>query len=301
MIYAAAAMMMAACTNDSDVNAPAEVALQVNATISGTATRLGISGEKFAEGAAVSVFADGESTPKTYTADADGNLSATAGYLLNDDKLTTFTACYPVLSAAGEAIAVNTATSGRSSQSSAEPTDDSQAATAQTDDLDILFAKGKASRALPEMALKFSHVMSKLTFSLTAGDGISASDLGKATLKLSGLVTDGTFSTTTGEVKAGTTKGTINPAVSGASAEAIIVPQAEATILLTLTIGGMDYTKRFTLAPEAGNNYAYPVTVNANGFSLGTVSIKPWNDVEDDEDVRMEYVAPQENEAETAN
>jgi hypothetical protein len=34
------------------------------------------------------------------------------------------------------------------------------------------------------------------------------------------------------------------------------------------------------------------VTVNANGFSLGTVSIKPWNDVEDDEDVGMSYVMP---------
>jgi hypothetical protein len=258
------------------------VALQVNATIENAATRTGFTGTSFAKGTEISLFADGSTTPLTYTAGADGNsFSSTPGYLFGSEQSVKFTAVYPAFEAGGEAITVSTAT--------------------QSNDLDILFANGKASIFAPELSLKFAHVMSKLTFTLTAGDGFTAQELQDATVTLTGITTDATFSTTTGAVTIGSTKGDVTAAkqqsagigggAATATAEAIVVPQS-ATFTLKVTINNMDYTKKLTATLAAGNNYSYPVTLNKQSMTVGSVTIADWTDKEADDDVNMKYQSP---------
>jgi hypothetical protein len=272
IVYAAAATLLAACSNESGINVSEPVALQVNATITNTATRLGYAGKSFVTGTEISLFADGSTTPLTYTAGEDGSsFSSTSGYLFNKEEMVKFTALYPTLETGGEAIPVNTAT--------------------QSDNLDILFANGKASIFAPELTLKFTHVMSKLTFTLVAGNGFTTQELEDATVTLTGITTDGTFSTTTGTVTAGSTTGNISAVKQQTTAEAIVVPQS-ATFTLKVTVNNMDYTKRLTASLAAGNNYSYPVTLNKESMTVGTVTIADWTDEEVEDAVSMRYQSP---------
>jgi hypothetical protein len=283
IVYAAAATLLAACSSESEINVSEQVALQVNATIENAATRTGFTGTSFAKGTEISLFADGGTTPLTYTAGDNGSsFSSTSDYLFNTEKTVKFSAIYPARSEGGEAIAIGTAT--------------------QSDDLDILFASGKASIYAPELTLKFTHVMSKLTFTITAGDGFTAQELQGATVTLTGITTDATFSTTTGTLTTGSTKGDVTAAkqqsagigggaASPVTAEAIVVPQS-ATFTLKVTVNNMDYTKKLTATLAAGTNYSYPVTLNKESMTVGTVSITDWTDKEADDDVSMRYQSP---------
>jgi hypothetical protein len=283
IVYAATATLLAACSSESEINVSEQVALQVNATIENAATRTGFTGTSFAKGTEISLFADGGTTPLTYTAGDNGSsFSSTSEYLFNTEKTVKFSAIYPARSEGGEAIAIGTAT--------------------QSDDLDILFASGKASIYAPELTLKFTHVMSKLTFTLTAGDGFTAQELQDATVTLTGITTDATLSTTTGTLTAGSTKGDVTAAkqqsagigggaASPVTAEAIVVPQS-ATFTLKVTVSNMDYTKKLTATLAAGTNYSYPVTLNKESMTVGTVSIADWTDKEATDDVSMKYQSP---------
>jgi hypothetical protein len=54
----------------------------------------------------------------------------------------------------------------------------------------------------------------------------------------------------------------------------------------------MDYTKKLTATLAAGTNYSYPVTLNKESMTVGTVSIADWTDKETDDDVSMKYQSP---------
>jgi hypothetical protein len=311
IIYAAAATLLAACTNSDEMPTPGTVALQVNATITNANTRLGFSGTTFASGKAISLFADdgttssGTATPITYTANASssantgGDASSKAafspvsgsGYLFNTENDVKFTAIYPAITSDGGSFSVT-------SDGNLSNTSGGNISTAtQSDDLDILFAEGEASIFDPELKLTFSHVMAKLTFNLAAGDGFDATEVQGATVELTSIITDATFNTATGTLTPATTKGEVTANVTSSSsadyaaiAEAIVIPQSEeATFNLKVTYNGMSYTKRLTIKLEAGNNYVYPVTLNKQSLTVGSASIADWDNVEVEDAVRMKY------------
>jgi hypothetical protein len=288
---------------------PGTVALQVNATITNANTRLGISGTTFASGKAISLFAydgttsSGTATPITYTANADASSSASAGgdasskvafspasgsgYLFNTEDDVKFTAIYPAITSDGS---FSVTSDGNLSNTSGG----NISTATQSDDLDILFADGEASIFDPELKLTFNHVMAKLTFNLTAGDGFTATEVQEATVELTSIITDATFNTATGKLTPATTKGEVTATVTSSSAtdyaaiaEAIVIPQSEATFNLKVTYNGMSYTKRLTTKLEAGNNYVYPVTLNKQSLTVGSASIADWDNVEVEDAVSM--------------
>jgi hypothetical protein len=312
IIYAAAATLLAACTNSDEMPTPGTVALQVNATITNANTRLGFSGTTFASGKAISLFADdgttsgGTTTPITYTANADASAGGDAnskaafspasgsGYLFNTEDDVKFTAIYPAITSGGSfSVTSDCKLSNTSGGNISTAT--------QSDDLDILFAEGEASIFDPELKLTFNHVMAKLTFNLTAGDGFDATEVQGATVELTSIITDATFNTATGTLTPATTKGEVKANVTSSSAadyaaiaEAIVIPQSEeATFNLKVTTDNdMSYTKRLTIKLEAGNNYVYPVTLTKQSLTVGSASIADWDNVEVEDAVSMRYQSP---------
>lgn len=291
ILYAAAAMMLAACSQTDEWGTADPVTLQVSATISDATTRVGVAGTTFADGDVISLFDDDATSAVAYTAGAAGQFAG--NYVFQTEGEVAFTACYPAVS---------------------DNSDVTLDLTDQTDALDCLFAKGgKAAAAFPELALTFTHVMSKLTFRLSAGNGFAKADAstdasaeGEATaagiadaeVHLVGLPSSGTFSPATGIVEALSAQDEI-PAVTSASAaqdadlsvEALVLPQSEATFTLKVTIGEMDYTKRLTTPLAPGNNYIFPVTVNKRGLTVGDVSIATWDDEKVDANVTVSVSA----------
>lgn len=288
-------MMLAACSQTDEWGTADPVTLQVSATISDATTRVGVAGTSFAEGDVISLFADDATSAVAYTADAAGQFAG--NYVFQTGGEVAFTACYPAV---------------------ADNSDVTLDLTDQTDDLDCLFAKGgKAAAAFPELALTFTHVMSKLTFRLSAGNGFAKADastdastdasaegettaagIADAEVHLVGLPSSGTFSPATGTVEALSAQDEI-PAVTSVSAakdadlsvEALVLPQSEATFTLKVTIGEMDYTKRLTTPLAPGCNYIFPVTVNKRGLTVGDVSIATWDDEKVDANVTVSVSA----------
>jgi hypothetical protein len=265
--YAGAMLIVTSCSNDPALSEWGSVALQVNATIDAEATtRLGTTATAFTEGNEITVFASEGSTVTgyTYTAAADGTFASTSGYVFNTEQTVQFFAYYPTVSS--DEIAIDL--TGE-----------------QSDALDQLYAESVTAHiAYPTVNFTFKHLMSKLTFVLKDGGGFSSFKDATVTLENVPLTTGTLYPKQRKLVnEAGQTPATITAVLTTeetTTAEVILFPAAEAqTFTLKITLGEISYTKELSLAPTAGINYAYEVTVTKQGLYIASPVITAWNDV----------------------
>ena len=294
--FAAAALMLAACSNEDVTTVPdGEVALKVNATISGTVTRA--SGTTWADNDQIGISTVGTTTQTSYanipytwngsSFDSDG----TDIYFQNLDEVT-FSAYYPF-----------TGTAGTAAGTISVSTDASNQTTANQPKIDFLYTSGAtADKEHPTVDFvgnhAFNHCMTQITIEFKEGSDVDF-DSGLLTgYTLSSMVMSGSFDTANGTATAAdeetedltislsnvsTTNGTYSTSV-------IVFPQEDVTsIPLTVTVNKQTYKATLTVPAynsvtglQAGVNYRFPVTVSKTGLTVGKADIKDWTTVSDD-------------------
>jgi hypothetical protein len=298
----AATLLAAGCAKNNDPGGPPENCdpVHFNATITqtpgGNQTRTTGGGNAWAQGDRVGVFMTAAGTGggtieanHPYTAATTGALTPDGNpmYYPQDGSAVDFTAYYPYDAAATPGTPLTLTVAGQTSA-------DAQNA------LDVLWARtpGK-SESSPAVALPFGHVLGKVTFDITLGDGLDAltgNDI--AAVALGGMPLAASLDLLTGALTAASTTGGFaalkTTATGGAAASftALVVPQTGGTgRTATFTVGGDVFTWTIPAdeAFEAGKNYAYPVTVNRTGVSVGAATIARWYETDHGTGTPAEY------------
>lgn len=301
--FAAAALILAACSNEDIANVPdGEVALKVNAAISGTVTRA--SGTTWADDDRIGISTVGDATQTSYanipytwngrSFDSDG----ADIYFQDAEETVTFSAYYPFTGTVGTAAGTISVSTDASNQTAAKQSK-----------IDFLFATGAtASKGTPTVYFTdnhaFNHCMTRITIEFKEGNDVDFDDNQLTGYTLGGMVMSGSFDTETGEAtadaSASATPLTIElsnvTATSGVYSTSVIVfPQENVTsIPLSVTVNSQTYKATLNVPQttvdgetrtglQPGCNYRFPVTVSKTGLTVGTAEIKDWTPVNDDE------------------
>lgn len=216
----ASGAMLAACTQEklSDEIPAGQVPLQVSSDILTRAYD-----NVWEDGDAIGITGISGSktyTNVSYTTTGDGKFSITNSgeeiYFQNDDEVT-FTAYYPW-----------------NEDTEFENVDTWYQAEQKT--FDFLWAQATGSKASPNVAFSFNHVMSKLVITVKAGDDVTFSEIQNAKLSLSGFNHLGTFDVTDGSTS------TVNNA-----AEYTFAGNTEARYNAPCTENSAESSRTFTL------------------------------------------------------
>lgn len=148
--------------------------------------------------------------------------------------------------------------------------------------LDLLFAKttGK-DKSMPDVSLGFTHAMSRITMTITAGTGLEANDLQHLKVELRGMNTRAQFSTADGSLSNQDTPAaiTIKTAADGTSSQGIILPTSGGTysFVFTLDSTGEAFTWNVPTdkAFKAGEENKYIVSLARTGINI-TTSVSEW-------------------------
>lgn len=127
--------------------------------------------------------------------------------------------------------------------------------------------------------LQFNHALSKLSFALVPGDGISS--LTGAKIEITSLASIADMSLADGTVTATNSGQTItaNTAADGLSSSAIVIPQnlSGSKIIVTLADNASKFEWTFTNAQfEEGKNHQYSITVSKTGIKVSSDDITIW-------------------------
>ena len=295
LLFAAAALTLAACSNDDENLNGGPVAAQVTAGIGGVQTRA--SGTVWENGDAIGISTTSQTQTSyvnmKYTTVGDGNFTHAAdmggedsGMFFQDaDETVTFCAYYPYDEDSNEeslpgeeGIITDVTTTDQTKQST----------------FDFLFATGAtASKSQPTVSFNntvkentsFTHRMSRLVLNITtdANAGFTASDVAKGTYFLSGIKHSGTFNTQDGKATATgdpTTDWKITAANTGTGDKStysmILYPQDVASLTFKATINGQDYTCELTPALAAATSYTYNITVKKTKLEVSNCKIADW-------------------------
>lgn len=292
MSMAAAALVMAGCSNDETDNWAGEIRLSSGLDVQKvTRAATGIQGEKFDSGETIDVFISENTTagqesatvttytqPLVYETGANGELNPPTGlqpYFPASGNGVNIFAYYP---------------SGKVSSVAAGTTLDFTVVADQSGDenykqSDLMYGKpvqNPVTRTSSATALTFTHLLSKVTVTLTSGDGSPSLD--GATVKFKNVKPTTTLTTATGTISAASGTETdiiaLNATSSNLSGSAIIVPQTlpHTFIEVTLANGGVltSNLTDVTEVPFAGSNeYKYDIRVNLTSLDV-TSMISPW-------------------------
>ena len=294
LLFAAAALTLAACSNDDENLNGGPVAAQVTAGIGGVQTRA--SGTVWENGDAIGISTTSQTQTSyvnmKYTTVGDGNFTHAAdmggeasGIFFQDaDETVTFCAYYPYDEDSNEeslpgeeGIITDVTTTDQTKQSS----------------FDFLFATGAtASKSSPTVSFNntvkentsFTHRMSRLVLNITtdANAGFTASDVAKGTYFLSGIKHSGTNTQDGKAIATGapTTDWQITAANTGTGDEftysMILYPQDVASLTFKATINGQDYTCELTPALAAATSYTYNITVKKTKLEVSNCEIANW-------------------------
>lgn len=157
--------------------------------------------------------------------------------------------------------------------------------------IDVLYAKAtNVAKSKTAVNLDFEHAMSMITLNVKAGDGINPADvqnLAATAVKIGSMPLTADLDLHSGTLTSGAA-GDFNPlktattATYNATFSAIIVPQPTGGSGRTVvfTVGGSPYTWAIPAGDTflAGTNYAYPVTVQKSGITVGTATITKWTE-----------------------
>ena len=295
LFLAAAALTLAACSNDDENLNGGSVAAQVTAGIGGVQTRA--SGTTWDSGDAIGISTTSQTQTSyvnmKYTTSGGGNFTHAAelggedsGMFFQDaDETVTFCAYYPYDEDSNEeslpgeeGIITDVTTTDQTKQST----------------FDFLFATGAtASKSQPTVSFNntvkentsFTHRMSRLVLNITtdANAGFTASDVAKGTYFLSGIKHSGTFDTQDGTAAATgdpTTDWQITAVNTGIDNEVtysmILYPQSVTSLTFKATINGQDYTCELTPALAAATSYTYNITVKKTKLEVSNCEIADW-------------------------
>ena len=279
--FAALALSLAACTNDTENLNDGTVAAVINAEISdavstrasGTAwaerDEIGISENRFGYTNVPDRLENGKFIP--------------AGTIIffQDDDPTTFSAYYPYDADGGTLTATTDATAQQN-----QPAIDflyATGATASTHNPEVNFTDDTAAGGTD---CSFHHCMSQITLTFEAGSGVDFTTIKPTGYTLSGLMLTGSFDTTTGtaETDDATAAQDLDMTLTNGAltASVILFPQTKASIGLSVYYNSQPYTATLTIpdgALKAGNNYTYTVTVRNKDLSISSATISDWNPV----------------------
>lgn len=293
LILAAAAMTLAACSNDDDCSK--KVAAQISAGLSAANTRA-VDATWNADKIGVSVTGGTSYTNQQYSTTSTGTTAGfTAvgdGIFFQDTQTCTFSAYAPYQSAGGT-VDVDTKNNNTSDKQESIDFLYAAEATASESSPKVSFTDNTASSGKD---CSFHHKMARLQIVLqtSTADGFSASDIFDAENKvtLSGLKHTGTFDTTTGTaaVSASATavndwditscKHTDDESAYTRTYSLILLPQdaSQTKLPIKITINGNTYTNDSDIKPnlEAGYSYTYTITVKKTGLTVSGCTIAAW-------------------------
>lgn len=264
IIYALAAMTFAACSSES-LETPAP--LTINATIDGETTRAEVS--SFKVGDFIGVFAGGETdVPFTTTDGVNFRISETshtAIYFKSEEMEVK--AYYPY-------------------------NDDGSFSTTDQDDVsDYLYAEGTASIETGTADLEFQHLMSKLTFNISYGEGYSSSEsLSHYSIEVSGIKTTGTFTAPGDVVATGGEDGVMVQDCWESPATLLVIPQDIKSFTLTVLIDRNSFSATVPVKGgklEDGKNYIFTAKVDKEKLTVSSSSVIAGWDKKDPADVNV--------------
>lgn len=159
-------------------------------------------------------------------------------------------------------------------------------------ELDLLYSDNlkNVSATQNVQTLTFKHMLSKLVFNVTAGDGYEPSDLENLTLTVRNVQTDGVFSLATGEVNIedGAEFKNVSSLISSKEAsivgEVIVLPQTCAGTQVVIALASGDgYVMKLTTEGNmwlTGCKYTYDIVLSKNQETEGTLSgeITDWSE-----------------------
>lgn len=310
ILFATAALALAACSNDDDSlcgnNGPVEA--RITAGVSGPTTRA-IDNKWEADEIGVMVksvtgttsgvtsvmanmYKNVKYTTNSTTADAANFQSAGASIFFQDaNETVTFSAYGPYQTSAAANALPGRDADGVIYASTADQRDRSKQKI-----IDYIFATGAtASRTNPTVVFNganaFKHKMSRLIIVVKPGDDVSMDDLGKTTnnFELNGLKHNGNFNVTTGEATATgvasdwslTGNGYQLRIPEGYTFTSILYPQTLSNPLtFKATIDGQSYVNSSAIRPALaeGMSYTYTITVKKTGLSVSGCTIENWGD-----------------------
>lgn len=262
-------MFFAACSSNEKDEPTSQVPLSIDATLSSATTR----------GEAVTSFA-ADSQLGVYMGDYKNCLFTTSDG-------TTFT---PATSTSASNIIYFDSETEEVEAYYPYSEETSVALDATSDDglPDLLYAKGTGRLATGKAKLQFDHLLSRITFQLTLGDGFSAALSYKLTL--SGLVAQGTFNapsevTLSNESTASdiTAEGSFysTAAAITSTCSLMVLPQTpsgDVTLTCQFDENGPEFTATvpLTAALDAGNNYVFSAKIDKNGLTVTGSGVTEW-------------------------
>ena len=272
-LFAAAALTLAACSNDeSDNQLQNDNVIRFSSTV-GTATRAGSNLLKgnFANGTEVKVKLTAADNSVTYDA---------VNYTVGDEGALTTDPVqyYPASGSNVSAYAYYPANASIEA-------DGFQVATNQSADddyetSDLMYASIPTLNKTSTNNLEFRHVLSKIVVTLAAGTGFDASELADVTIALNGVKYKGTFDPAAGTFTPADDTQTITLATAASTAPhaAVVVPQDMSGKEIAVTIGNgtpVAYSIPASTTFNPGTVYSYTITVAKTGISV-TSSIAGW-------------------------
>ena len=280
LIFAAAALTLAACSNDDENlnNEPVELRLSSGLGVETRATD--VQNDQIANGETVYAWVDeSDGTPYINAweliARGNGGFRGTTQYFPQSGNNVNI---YAIHGNFGTTSFTENVTNFPTSLTHTVSGTQTDAADVAKSDLLYAFAQNVSRNNGPTVPLTFNHLLSKVLVKLKAGDGLDDTDLTGATLSIEGTKPDVSFALdkTTG-ISAITAAGntasiTLTSSVSD-YAEAIIVPQTLANntrfIQVTLSDGAeLYYTLPQEVEFKSGKKYTYDITVNLTELTV---------------------------------
>jgi hypothetical protein len=282
ILYATAAMMIAACSNEVNDEKDALQALTIQADI---ASQTRVANNAFEKDDAIGIHVVSTATNGLtagsnvqYTAkDANGNFESTEPIYFKDQNAVNIYAYYPYT----------------------ESLTDNAISVARTDQTDYLYAKKEnVAYNATKQQLTFDHVMAQFTLTVKAGTGVTSLDnLTSVTLK--GLDSVGSFNTKTGALTsstaadyalaatdftattAATTRDEATTSVTSKYVTRLLFPTSGKTeIPVDVVFDGATYSATITVAGGllAGKSYSYTLTITRTALTVDGASISQWGE-----------------------
>lgn len=271
--------MLAACSNE-DENAGTDI-IQLRSNINENVemttrakTESNLQNTQFVSGKTIMVEAYEKDattayTSGNYTTGTSGSMTGTLYYPASQKNID-ICAYYP------SAVTSSSTTFG--------PISTAQTTDANYQSSDLMYATKLTDKAKGSThELTFNHAMAKIVVNLTAGNGVTESNITSnvSAVKINNTITSATISKGQVTGTSGSTKADIDITDSKTSNCGIIVPQklTAGTTFITVTYNSTNLTYAIPTGDktfEAGKVYTYTFTVSATAISLKSLSITNW-------------------------
>ena len=304
-VFAATVIALAACSSEEENVQSWNGEIRLSAVnVVQTRAAQGIQSTAFDEGEKIDVFINENATtpsieypqPLVYTSGTGGVLTTSDEQYYPQSNGVNIFAVYPSGVAGTNVNATNVAFAVESDQSEEE-------AYKASDLMVGAPANNPVSKTSGTVQLTFKHCLSKININISAGDGITETDLQGATVTILNTTTGGTFNVQTGEVTANGAQAAATPITAGTlevredtgvqGISAIIVPQTVSAgrQFISIRYGGDQQTpatELFYTLPQAadvdfaaGYSYTFNITAKKSGLTLDGSTITNWQDYGD--------------------